>query len=244
MAAPFPPSVRWLAPTMIVKGVDTVVSVDVERDGVSLSFSSTPTLSVYDDSGAAVGSPRNMTESGTTLTATIDAADTASIDGYSDRYLVVIDYTVTNEQARKAYNAAALCLADLTPPVGVGDLTARHALLASLQSNRKISLQGHIAQAWGELLSQLYADETPFWNLRSPAALRPWMLTRSTEIALRDAALPLAVGNPYSVEADRLAALLVGEAGLYRNLQIRIANNNDNVLEARSAPVVDTRRTT
>lgn len=237
------PSVRFLAPSLIVRGVDTVITVDIERDGASLTFGASPQLSVYDDTGSEVGSARSMTQAGATLSATISASDTTGKD-FSGQYQIAIAYTVTGEQARTAYNAAALCLADLSPPVGVSDLAARYALLSRLQENGGVSLQGHISQAWGELLTQLYQDEAPFWQIRSSSALRPWLLHRALEIALRDAALPLAPGNPYTTEADRLAALTdtTSETGLYRRLQVRLDPGDENILEARSSPVVDTRR--
>jgi hypothetical protein len=233
------PSVRFLAPTLIVKGVDSLVSVDVERNGAALNISGSPTLAVTDSEGTAIsGSPFSVTQSGTVLSATITAAGTASAD-YAGNWLVMLSFTVSGERAYTAYNAAALVRTELNPPVGVGDLEARNGVLTQIQANGRVSLQGHIDQAWGELLSRLYSDESPFWTVRSPAAFRPWLLSRSMEIALRDAGATLGAANPYTREADRLAGLLEEQ---YLTLQVRLDDEQANTMSERSSPVVDTRR--
>jgi len=237
-----PVAVRWLHPTLIIQGQDTIVSVDIERTGQSVTFTSAPTLTLYDEDGTALTDPAlTATVAGTTATFTVANALTTSSD-LSGRYLVKLSFQVAGEQARASYNDAAFGIADLVCPVGVTDLTQRSALVKKIAASGATTLQDHITQAWGELLSQLHADDAPYWTIRSSAKLRPWLIARSQEIALRDAGLPLASGNPYTAEANRLEGLLAGPEGLYHQLRVRLDPDEDNKAASRSDPVVDTRR--
>ena len=151
----------------------------------------------------------------------------------------MLSFEIADESVCTAYNVAALVRSGLNPPVGVSDLESRMAIIGRIQLNGRASLQGHINLAWGELLSRLYADESPFWTVRSPGAFRPWLLTKSLELSLRDAGSTLAQNNPYTREADRLTALLTL---MYETLQLRLDDEQANTLSDRSSPVVDTRR--
>ena len=146
-------------------------------------------------------------------------------------------FTVTGDRAYRPYNAAALCLADLQCPVGVTDITARHTQMSILLGSAA-TVQAKITQAWGELVSKLYADETPFWNLRSGSVLRPWLIARTRELCFSDMATAHHSGAIY---AD--AAIAAGElAGpIYSALHVRMDDDGNNTLTARSVPVNDPR---
>lgn len=240
MAILSPLSVRFLAPHMIIKGAATVLQVDVERDGSAVSMESSKTLKVYAADGTSPdGSPYTATLSGTTLSATVPASDTASLT-ISGKWMIQWIFEVSSDRVYTPYNVAALCVSDLQCPIGVSDLTARHTQMSTLLGSAS-SVQAKITQAWGELLSRLYADETPFWSLRSAGALRPWMIERSRQLCFEDMATAHQSGAIYQAQADRAGELL---ADLYKMLKVRMDDDQNNTLTARSVPVFDPRNVT
>jgi len=234
-----PPSVRWMAPSMIIRGRDTLVSVDVGRSGRPVTITGSSSLTVLTaDRTEISGSPFAVTVNGKTFSAVVPAASTDGLE-FSGAWMVMLEFEIAEEQVYTAYNAAALVRSGLNPPVAVSDLESRVAMVGRIQFNGQASLQGHIDLAWAELLSRLYADESPFWTVRSPSSFRPWVLTKSLELALRDPGSTLGQNNPYTREADRLAALL---PLMYETMQLRLDDDQANTLSDRSSPVVDTRR--
>ena len=236
MAALSPLSARFLSPTLVVKGGDTPVLLDIERDGAAVALTGSATLTIYDSSGVVVGAAYAATLSGTTLTATVLGADTSGED-YSGRWLARWDFEVTGDRTYGPTNAAALCLSDLQCPVGPTDLVDRHSQMVALLGSLAV-VQKKVTQAWGELLSALYADEMPFWTLRTGGALRPWMLARSAQLCFDDMGTAHANGVVYDRQARRMEALL---PGLYSEIKVRLDTDQENTLESRSAPVIDTR---
>ena len=237
MAVTVPLSVRFLAPSLIVKGVATLLQVDIERDGAAVAMEAAPTLSVYKPDGTSpTGSPFAAALTGTTLASTVTGPATASLD-IGDRWMVRWNFEVTSDRVYTTYNTAALCLAELQCPVGVTDLTDRHTQMSALIGSAA-AVQKKITQAWGELLSRMYADETPFWAVRSTGALRPWLIARSRQLCFEDMATAHATSAIYTPAAVRAGDLL---PDLYRTLKVRMDDEQVNKLQARSTPVTDPR---
>ena len=237
MAILAPLAVRFVAPHLIIKGASTVLQVDVERSGAAVTMESAKTLTVYKADGTSpAGSPYTATLSGTTLSATIPGSDTSSLT-VSGKWMVKWGFEVSSDRVYSPYNAAALCVTDLQCPVGVTDLTDRHTQISTLLSGAA-GVQSKITQAWGELLSRMYADETPFWSLRSAGALRPWLIARVRQLCFEDMATAHPTGAIYQAQADRAGELL---PDLYNLLKVRMDDDQNNTLTARSVPVFDPR---
>ena len=237
MAILSPLAVRFLTPHLIIKGVSTVLQVDIEREGSAVSLESAKTLTVYKADGSSpAGSPYTASLSGTTLSATIPPSDTSSLT-VSGKWMVKWGFEVSSDRVYSPTNAAALCVTDLQCPVGVTDLTDRHSQMSTLLAGAA-GVQTKITQAWGELLSRMYADETPFWSLRTSGALRPWLIERSKQLCFEDMATAHPSGAIYQTQADRAGDKL---EGLYNSLKVRMDDDQNNTLTARSVPVFDPR---
>lgn len=227
MSSTTPYSVRWRGPVLIPAGRAWGVAVAVETAGVSPTISAA-TFTLYDQGGVARIDAASASVSGGTISYTIPA-DTCTSADHGQGWLVKVEATIGGVDL-PFYNDAAICLAPLYPPVGTSDLLSRYSKLADLNDENDdgtgaVDLQAYITDAWGELTQRMYQDGFPFWRVRSPAALRPWLLTQSLVYALDDLALLLAGENHYSSEARRLEASL---EGMYAQIKTRLDPTEEN----------------
>jgi len=207
------------------------VSVAVETADASPTISAA-TFTLYDSGGTVKVDADTATVSGGTISYTV-AADVLTANDYGQGWLVKFEATIDGDDL-PFYNDAAVCLAPLYPPVGTSDLLSRYAKLADLNDEGNdgtggADLQGYITDAWGELTQRMYSDGFPFWTIRSPAALRPWLLAQSLVYALDDLALLLAADSHYSAEARRLEATL---GTLYDGIRARLDPTEENTATA------------
>jgi hypothetical protein len=235
MSSTTPYSVRWRGPTVIPHGRAWDVSVAVEHAGASPTISAA-TFTLYDQSGAKVVDAQVATVSGGTVTYTL-AGPELTADDLGPRWLVKFEVTIGSTTI-PFYNDAVIALAPLYPPVGTTDLTNRYSKLADLQSAGSSDLQAFITDAWGELVERMYEDATPFWKMRSPASLRPWLLNRALSYALYDLALLLNDDSHYSAEAKRLEGAL---ERLYLSIKARLDTSEETTITdpvERASPVL------
>lgn len=231
MSSVTPYSVRWRGPVLLPVGRAWSVAVAVEAAGVSPTISAA-TVTLYDSGGVERIDAATATISGGTISYTIPA-DTLTSGDYGAGWLVKVEATIGGD-VLPFYNDAAVCLAPLYPPVGTSDLLSRYSKLADLNDEADdgsgaADLQGYITDAWGELTQRMYQDGFPFWKIRSPAALRPWLLTQSLVYALDDLALILAADSHYSDEARRLEAMLEAQ---YAQIKARVDPTEENTATA------------
>jgi hypothetical protein len=119
-------------------------------------------------------------------------------------------------------------LARLYCPIGTTDLTNRYSRLAALQTTGASDLQKFITDAWTELTARLYSEALPFWRMRTPSSLRPWLIAQAAVFALDDLALTLGDGGPYREEARRIEESL---PRLYNKIRSLMDDNEDNNLD-------------
>ena len=227
MSSTTPYSVRWRGPVLLPVGRAWGVSVAVETAGVSPTISSA-TFTLYDQGGVERIDAATATVSGGTISYTVPSNTLTNAD-YGAGWLVKVEATIGGDDL-PFYNDCAICLAPLYPPVGTSDLLARYSKLADLNDEDDdgtgaVDLQAYITDAWGELTQRMYQDGFPFWKIRSPAALRPWLLTQSLVYALDDLALLLAGDSHYTEEARRLEGTL---DGLYAQIKTRMDAGEEN----------------
>lgn len=224
MSSTTPYSVRWRGPVLLPHSRAWDVSVSVEHAGASPTISAA-TFTLYTPDGAARVDAQAATVSGGTLTYSL-AGTELTADDMGARWLVLFEATIDGDQL-PFYCDAAVCLAPLYPPVGTTDLTDRYSKLADLQATGSSDLQKFVTDAWGELTQKLYSDGVRFWGMRSPGALRPWLLNRSLELALDDLALLIDQGSQYNEEARRLGETLTK---LYADIRARLDSTGDNTI--------------
>lgn len=222
MADGTPYSARWTGPALIPRGQDTTISVDVEHGGSAPTVSAV-TFSLWDSSGTVIVDAASASESGGTLSYTVTAASTTG-KTLGQGYLLKFTATIGGD-AHDFYNDAALTLARLYPPIGTTDLTNRYSRLGALQTTGASDLQKFITDAWTELTARLYSEGLPFWRMRSPSALRPYLTAQALVYALDDLALTLGDGGPYRDEARRIEDTL---PRLYGQIRSRIDDGEDN----------------
>lgn len=215
MADLTPYSARWTGPVMIHRGADQTLSVSIEHGGSAPTVSAV-TFSLFDSSGNTLLDDVTGSESAGVLSYTILTAITTD-KTLGPGYLVRFKATIGGD-VHPFYNDAALCLARLYPPIGTSDLTNRYSRLATLQATGASDLQKFVTDAWTELTNKLYSDSLPFWRMRTPSALREWLLTRALVFALRDLGFQLGTGAAYLEEANRLEKKLPGMFGQIRSL--------------------------
>ena len=207
---------------LIPYGRSWVVSVSVEHDGASPTISAA-TFTLYTPNGEARVDAQVATVSGGTLSYTV-AADVLTLDDMGTRWLVKFEATIGGN-ALPFYCDAAVCLAPLYPPAGTTDLINRYSKLDDLQASGSSELQTYITDAWQTLTQKLYSDGVPFWQMRTPGALREWMIARALSYSLDDLALLLDGASHYSDEARRHEAML---DALYAQIRARMDTNEDN----------------
>jgi hypothetical protein len=225
MSTTTPYAVRWRGPALLPYGRAWDVAVSVEHAGASPTVSAA-TFTLYTPDGAARLNAEAASEASGVITYTIaDSVLTAADLG--PRWMIKLEVTIGGVSL-PFYNDAAVCLAPLYPPAGTSDLTDRYSKLDDLQgSSGAAALQAHITGAWGELTQKLYADGVPFWKMRSPGALRSWLMARSLELALDDLALLLESDSHYADEARRHGAML---DKAYKEIRARLDVSEDNTL--------------
>ena len=217
-----PYSARWTGPALIPRGQDTTVSVAVEHSATPPTVTAV-TFSLWDSSGTALLDAVTASESGGTLSHTVLSAITTG-QTLGQGYLLKFTATIGGD-AHAFYNDAALCLSRLYPPVGTTDLTNRYSRLAALQTTGASDLQKFVSDAWTDLTSRLYSEGLPFWRMRTPSALRPWLTAQALVFALDDLALTLGDGGPYREEARRIEQTL---PRLYGQIRSRMDTAEDN----------------
>ena len=225
MADGTPYSARWTGPTLITKSHDTTVTVDIEHGGSAPTVSAV-TFSLYSPNGTAIVDGAAASESGGTLSYTVTAASMSS-QAYAQGWAVKFSATIGGD-VHDFYNDAALCLARLYCPIGTTDLTNRYSRLAALQTTGASDLQKFITDAWTELTARLYSEALPFWRMRTPSSLRPWLIAQAAVFALDDLALTLGDGGPYREEARRIEESL---PRLYNKIRSLMDDNEDNNLD-------------
>lgn len=219
-------AVRWPGPTLIARGRDWRVGAFIENSGAAPTFDAAPTLTVRDRSGNVVVDAATMAQSGSVMFATVAAAATAS-QTLGQGWTVEVS-VIAGGITIPFFNDAVLCVAALYSPVGPTDLVSRYSRLDDLQVNGdQAALQSFVNEAWGELTQKLYEDSVPFWKLRSPAALRPWMMARSLSYALDDLALVLDGDSHYASEARRHEGMLDKR---YKAIAAKMDESEDNTL--------------
>ena len=230
MADGTPYSARWTGPVLIPRGQDTTVTVAVEHSGSSPTVSAV-TFSLYDSGGTVLLDGVSASESGGVLSYTVTAATTSG-KTLGQGFLLKFTATIGGDQ-HDFYNDAALTLARLYPPIGTTDLTNRYSRLAALQTTGASDLQKFITDAWTELSSRLYSEALPYWRMRSPSALRPWLTAQALVYALDDLALTLGDGGPYREEARRIEQTL---PRLYGQIRSRMDDGEDNTIGEQQQP--------
>ena len=230
-----PYSARWTGPVLIPRGQDTTVSVSVELNGSAPTVSAV-TFSLWDSSGTMLVDAGSASESGGLLSFTVTASVTTG-QSLGQGYLLKFSATIGGDR-HDFYNEAALCLSRLYPPVGTTDLTNRYSRLAALQTTGASDLQKFITDAWTEITSRLFSEGLPFWRMRTPSALRPWLTAQALVFALDDLALTLGDGGPYRDEARRIEQTL---PRLYGQIRSRMDTDEDNTVseeQQAASPVI------
>ena len=224
-------SARWAGPSMIERGKAQEISVSIELSGSAAAVTSA-TFSLYEADGTILIDAIAASVVAGTVTGAIAAIDTAG-KTLGKAWLVRFDATIGGK-VYTLYNDAVLALARIYAPIGQTDLVARHSDVAALVSASKGNLQDYIDSAWTELLGRLYADSVPYWQIRTPSALREWMFARSFALIFRDYATLLDPGDRYMEHADRYEAQA---DKAYDKIRIRIDIGEDNRIEADAKPV-------
>ena len=230
MADGTPYSARWTGPTLIPRGQDTTVTVDVEHGGSAPTVSAV-TFSLWDSAGNVIVDAASASESSGTLSYTVTAASTTG-ETLGQGFLLKFSATIGGDQ-HDFYNDAALTLARLYPPIGTTDLTNRYSRLAALQTTGASDLQKFITDAWTELTTKFYSEGLPFWRMRTPSALRKWLTVQAVVYALDDLALVLGDGGPYREEARRLEDTL---PRLYNQIRSLMDTDEDNSVQHQQQP--------
>ncbi len=225
-----PYSARWLGPTLLTKGHDTTVTVDIEHGGSAPTVSAV-TFSLFKPNGEAIVDGAVASESGGTLSFTVTSSSLSS-ESFGQGYLLQFTATISGDQ-HDLYNDAAVCLARLYCPIGTTDLTNRYSRLASLQTTGASDLQKFITDAWTETTARLYSEGLPFWRMRTPSALRPYLIALATVHALDDLSLTLGDGGPYRDEARRIEDTL---PRLYNKIRSLMDSDEDNDLDEAHQP--------
>ena len=230
MADGTPYSARWTGPVLIPKNQDTTVSVSVEHSASAPTVSAVK-FSLYDAGGTVLVDAAAASAAAGALSYTVAAATTAS-EALGQGWLVKFTATIGGDQ-HDFYCDAALCLARLYPPIGTTDLTNRYSRLSALQSTGASDLQKFITDAWTELTTRLYSEGLPFWRMRTPSALRPWLTAQALVYALDDLSLTLGTGGPYREEARRIEQTL---PRLYNKIRSLMDSDEDNNLDEAHQP--------
>ena len=231
MADMTPYSARWSGPVTLPRAADFTVSVDIEHGGSAPTVSAV-TFTLIDTNGNALLDGVTAAESGGTLSYTVLAAVTTG-KPLDMGYLVRFDATISGD-VHPFYNDAALCKARIYPPIGTTDLTNRYSQLSALQTTGAADLQKFISTAWSELLTRLYSDGLPFWRMRTPSTLRPWLTAQALVYALDDLALVLGNATGYRADARRIEKTL---PSLYSQIRSLMDTDEDDQVGHDRQPV-------
>jgi len=234
MSSVTPYSVRWQGPSVIPHSRAWDVSVEVEHGNASPTISA-GTFTLYTPDGTARVDAEAATISGGTLSYSLADSVLAGTD-VGPRWLVKFEATIGGS-ILPFYNDVVVCLAPLYPPVGVSDLLSAYSKLGDLQSTAS-DLQTHITDAWTALTQRLYSDAVPFWKMRTPGALRPWLMAKALEGALDDLALLLGEDSHYAAEARRHEAALDRHYKSLRSLMDETENNTPSSTHEAASPTV------
>ena len=206
MAADTPYSVRFKAPTLLPKSVETTVSVSIEHDGAVPTVTGVK-FSLFSPSGEKLIDSATASESAGVLSYAVPAAKTSD-QNLGKGYLVRFECTIASYEHMFTNNACVV-KHKIYCPIGTSDLVARYSQIAQLQSGGATSeLQPFVDEAWTEIQIKLYSGSLEYWKIRSPGNLRDWVLTRALSLALADLALLVGNGGPYRDESRRLEGTL------------------------------------
>ena len=218
-------SARFQGPTLIERGKDQTVSVDIEINGAPVTLTS-GAMTVYKPGGATlIDGVAGTVAGGVFTSATIGAALT-SAEGLGQGWLVKMDLVI-GAATYTFYNDSILAAARLYPPISQSDLISRHSEALSLSSTA--NLQHYITEAWRDITISLYTDGIPYWKWRTPSALRAVHLSRSLELMFLDYATLMQGNDRYLQLASKYRQDYVAE---YTQLRSTIDVGEDNNLDA------------
>lgn len=233
MAGPL--SIRWLGPFLIPKGVETTLSVEIERDGDAVNLTGSE-WTLYDPSGNVLSTGNGSVSSGV-HSYTVAASET-STESYGKHYMVRLSGTDELGVAVDSPCDAALVSMPLYCPVGQADLLARKSDIVRLLPTERSDLGLYITQAWAEFKQDLYDDGVPFWTLRTPGALRKPVMSLCYALIYEDFSELMNAGDKYDLLAERYRERYASEFGRIRSL---VDSDEDNSIEAEhksAAPVL------
>tara|TARA_R110000822_G_scaffold41703_14_gene113501 strand:+ start:865 stop:1590 length:726 start_codon:yes stop_codon:yes gene_type:complete len=218
-------SARFQGPTLIERGKDQTVSVDVEINGAPVTLTS-GAMTVYKPGGSTlVDGVAGTVAGGVFTSATIGAALTAD-EGLGQGWLIKMDLVIAGA-SYTFFNDSILAAARLYPPISQTDLISRHSEALSLSSTA--NLQHYITEAWRDITISLYTDGIPYWKWRTPSALRAVHLSRSLELMFLDYATLMQGNDRYLQLASKYRQDYVAE---YTQLRSTIDVGEDNNLDA------------
>ena len=218
-------SARFQGPTLIERGKDQTVSVDIEINGAPVTLTS-GAMTVYKPGGSTlVDGVAGTVAGGVFTSATIGAALTAA-EGLGQGWLIKMDLVIGGD-TYTFYNDSILAAARLYPPISQTDLISRHSEALSLSSTA--NLQHYLSEAWRDITISLYTDGIPYWKWRTPSALRAVHLSRSLELMFLDYATLMQGNDRYLQLASKYRQDYVAE---YTQLRSTIDVGEDNNLDA------------
>lgn len=216
-------SARFRGPTLLVRGLDTIVEVDIERSAAPPTTTSV-TFSLFDQGGNELISSAVATDTAGTLSYTVTAADTAALS-LGIGYMIRFEVEISSIEYRFSNNCA-VCIQEVYCPIGTTDLTLRYTKLPDLMESGAASyLQKYVTISWINLITRMYSGGLNFWTIRSPGHLREWLIVRALSYCLADLALVLGNGGPYRDEARRLEKTL---PGLYQQIRSLLDTSEEN----------------
>tara|TARA_Y100000593_G_scaffold2827_1_gene5684 strand:+ start:6704 stop:7441 length:738 start_codon:yes stop_codon:yes gene_type:complete len=228
-------SARWASVTLIPKDRDHVVEMSLERNGAAPTVTAV-TFTLFDTGGTKLIDAAAATETAGKLTYTVPAATTTD-KSLGSGYMVRFEVTIAS-QVYWFSNAAAVCLQLLYCPIGTTDLVNRYPKLSDLQVTGASDLQAFVSDAFDQLINKMHSGGLPFWTIRSPSNLKPWLMTRSLSWALASLALVLGKGGPYRDESRRLEAMLKGQYEQIRSTMDVDENNSTSTVQTPTSGVI------
>ncbi len=159
-------------PSVLVRSAANAVRLPAYRSG-ALVAPTGATYTLVSSTGTLIVDAAACTISGSVATYTIPALSLPSTlalgEGYQERWV----FTFSGEAATvEILRAAAVCAAALYPVVADADLTAQYFGLSGYLSGSLTTWQGHIDEAWGQLMSELIRQGRLPYAIRTPDALR------------------------------------------------------------------------
>ncbi|MHC4195116.1 MAG: hypothetical protein ACYSQZ_04090 [Planctomycetota bacterium] len=217
-------SCRWHGPTLIEKGKDQTISVEVEVDGAAVVLVSGE-LTVYRPDGTSLIDAIAGTVAGGKFTSASILSATTAAESLGKGWLVKVDLVI-GTATYTFYNDAVLCLARLYAAAGQTDMISRHSEALSLNSGT--DLQRYLDDAWQVLTVELYTSGVEFWKWRTPSAVFSAHLAKALSFMFMDyATLMQGRGTDrYLAFSDKYAAEYVHEMSQMRSAVDVSEDNN------------------